>query len=70
VGELVRDGVEGVAVAPEPAELAAVLARLLNDEKEWQRLSRNAVARAAGYDWDAIAQRIEAICLALIGGAR
>ncbi len=70
VGELVRDGVEGIAVAPEPAELAAVLARLLNDEKEWRRLSANAVARAAGYDWDAIAERIEAICLALIGGAR
>jgi glycosyltransferase involved in cell wall biosynthesis len=70
VGELVRDGVEGVAVPPVPETLAAVLARLLNDGEEWRRLSANAVARAAGYDWDAIALRIEAICLALIGGAR
>jgi len=62
VGELVRDGVEGVAVPPEPEALAAVLARLLADEAEWQRLSANAVARAAGYDWGAIARRIEEIC--------
>jgi glycosyltransferase involved in cell wall biosynthesis len=70
VGELVRDGVEGFAVAPEPEKLAAVLARLLTDDAEWQRLSANAVVRAAGYDWDAIAQRIEEICRALIGSAR
>ncbi|MEA2692883.1 MAG: hypothetical protein QOJ16_2270, partial [Acidobacteriota bacterium] len=70
VGELVRDGVEGVAVPPEPEKLAAVLARLLEDDAEWRRLSANAVARAAGYDWDAIAGRIEEICQALIGSAR
>jgi glycosyltransferase involved in cell wall biosynthesis len=68
VSELVRDGVEGVAVPPDPAQLAAVLARLLADEEEWRRLSANAMARAAGYDWAAIALRIEAICLGLIGG--
>jgi glycosyltransferase involved in cell wall biosynthesis len=68
VGELVRNGVEGIAVPPDPAQLAAVLARLLAEEGEWRRLSANAMARAAGYDWDAIALRIEAICLGLIGG--
>jgi glycosyltransferase involved in cell wall biosynthesis len=70
VGELVRHGVEGIAVPPEPEELAAVLAHLLADETEWRRLSRNAVARAAGYDWDSIAERIEAICLTLLRAAR
>jgi glycosyltransferase involved in cell wall biosynthesis len=70
VGELVRDGVEGVAVPPEPEKLAAVLTRLLEDDAEWRRLSANAVARAAGYDWDAIAGRIEEICRTLIGSAR
>jgi glycosyltransferase involved in cell wall biosynthesis len=69
VGELVRDGVEGIAVAPDPESLAAVLARLLqngNENEEWRRLSANAVERAAGYDWDAIAERIETICEQLI----
>ncbi len=69
VGELVRDGIEGIAVAPDPESLAAVLARLLQDGKdneEWRRLSANAVERAAGYDWDAIAARIETICRQLL----
>jgi glycosyltransferase involved in cell wall biosynthesis len=69
VRELVRDGVEGIAVPPDPETLAAVLARLLkdgNENPEWRRLSANAVERAAGYDWDAIAARIERICEALI----
>ena len=70
VGELVRDGVEGIAVAPQPEALAAVLSRLLHngqENEEWRRLSANAVKRAAGYDWDAIATRIETICRELLG---
>jgi glycosyltransferase involved in cell wall biosynthesis len=67
VGELVRDGVEGVAVAADPGALAAALASLLaplplTGEAERRRLSRNAEARAAAYDWEAIAARIETIC--------
>jgi glycosyltransferase involved in cell wall biosynthesis len=68
VGELVRDGSEGVAVAADPGALAAALAALLAPagEAERRRLGRNAVARAAAYDWQEIAARIEAICLDLI----
>lgn len=66
VGELVRDGIEGVAAPPEPEELAAVLHHLLADEAEWRRFSQNARARAAGYDWSSIAERIEEICLSLL----
>lgn len=65
VPELVRDGVEGVCAAPEPAALAAALDRLLTDEEEWRRLRRNAMERAAGYDWDEVARQIEAACLRL-----
>jgi glycosyltransferase involved in cell wall biosynthesis len=72
VGELVRDGVEGIAVAAEPAALAAALAQLLAPaaEAERRRLAANALARAACYDWDEIARRIEEICLELIARRR
>src|SRR5262249_40385897 len=67
VGELVRDGVEGIAVAPsDPARLAAVLARLLAEPEEERRLARQAVARPAAYDWSEIAASAEAICRDLI----
>jgi glycosyltransferase involved in cell wall biosynthesis len=68
VGELVRDGTEGVAVAADPAALAAALAALLEPagEAEIRRLGRNAEARAAAYDWEAIAARIETICSDLV----
>ncbi|HXO28394.1 MAG TPA: glycosyltransferase family 4 protein [Thermoanaerobaculia bacterium] len=71
VGELVRDGVEGLAVAAEPRALAAALAALLAPagEAERRRLGRNAEARAAHYDWDEIAGSIEAICLGLMARA-
>lgn len=70
VPELVRHGVEGVCTAPVPEALAEALARLLDDEAEWTRLHSNALERAAGYDWDEIARRIEATCLALLPGHR
>jgi glycosyltransferase involved in cell wall biosynthesis len=66
VPELVRDGVEGVCTVPEPAALAAVLDRLLTDEAEWSRLRRNALERAAGYDWDEVARRLEETCARLL----
>ena len=71
VGELVRDGVEGVAAAAEPRAIAATLAALLAPagEAERRRLGRNAEARAAHYDGDEIAGSIEAICLGLMAGA-
>jgi len=72
VGELVRDGVEGVAVAPDAAALAGALAALLAPAAaaEWRRLSRNALARAAAYDWQEIAARIEGVCLGLMARRR
>ena len=61
VPELVRDGIEGQCTAPEPVALAQALDRLLTDDAEWSRLRANALARAAGYDWDEIARQIEAV---------
>ncbi|HET9211332.1 MAG TPA: glycosyltransferase family 4 protein [Thermoanaerobaculia bacterium] len=66
VPELVRHGVEGICAAPEPAALAAALERLLTDEEEWSRLRGNALERAAGYDWDEVARRIEETCARLL----
>ena len=57
VPELVRDGVEGICTPPDPAPLAAALDRLLTDDDEWRRLQRNALERAAGYDWDEVARQ-------------
>ena len=65
VPELVRHGVEGLCCPPEPAALAAALERLMTDEEEWSRLRRDALQRAATYDWDEIARRIEEICESL-----
>jgi glycosyltransferase involved in cell wall biosynthesis len=70
VPELVRDGVEGVCAAPEPAALAATLDRLLTDDAEWSRLRHNALERAAGYDWDEVARRIEETCARLVRSGR
>jgi len=67
VPELVRDGVEGICTAPDPAALASVLDRLLTDDVEWSRLRANALARSAGYDWDEIARQIEAVMAGRIG---
>ncbi|MEA2599544.1 MAG: hypothetical protein QOF89_536 [Acidobacteriota bacterium] len=61
VPELVRDGIEGICTAPDPAALARTLDRLLTDDAEWSRLRANALARAAGYDWDEIARQIEGV---------
>jgi len=72
VPELVRDGVEGIAVAAEPTALAGALAALLapQGEEERQRLSRNALVRAAQYDWDEVARRVEEICRGLTARRR
>jgi glycosyltransferase involved in cell wall biosynthesis len=66
VPELVRHGVEGLCASPTPEALAAALERLLTDTDEWRRLRRNALERAAGYDWDEIARQIEAACARLV----
>jgi glycosyltransferase involved in cell wall biosynthesis len=59
VPELVRDGIEGVSCAADPASLASAIARLLGDGGEWHRLSAAARARAARYDWAEIGGEAE-----------
>ncbi len=66
VPELVRDGIEGICTAPDPSALARTLDRLLTDDAERSRLRTNALARAAGYDWDEIARQIEAACARVV----
>jgi glycosyltransferase involved in cell wall biosynthesis len=69
VPELVRHGVEGLCCPPTPEALAAALERLLADREEWSQLHENALRRAAGYDWDEIARRIETLCERLVGSS-
>lgn len=68
VGELVRHGREGIEAPADPEPLAAILERLLDDEAERARLAAAGRARAAEYDWDEIARRMEEIGAELIAG--
>ncbi len=61
VGELVRDGVEGVECAAEPATLAAAIRGLLRHQEERERMGARARRRAEEYDWEEIARRFEGI---------
>jgi glycosyltransferase involved in cell wall biosynthesis len=70
VGELVRDGIEGLSVTAEPAALAAAIARLLDDRTLYERLRRAALRRAEDYDWDAVARRFEELCRSLLARRR
>jgi glycosyltransferase involved in cell wall biosynthesis len=70
VAELVRDGREGVQSPADPAALAAVLARLLDDDGERERLAAAGLARAAEFDWDEIARRMEEIAAELVSRKR
>lgn len=66
--DLVRHDVEGIETAPDPTALAAVLERLMSDEGEVERvrLAAGARARAAEFDWDAIALRFEQLVRGLM----
>jgi len=68
VGELVRDGVEGRAVAADPARLASAIVDLLDEPARLERLAVAARQRARSYDWEAIAERFEAQLLAELDG--
>lgn len=61
ISGLVRDGIEGVCCEPNPASLASAIERLLNNDQEWTQLSNNAKAKAQTYDWNYIAQQMEAL---------
>lgn len=59
VGDVVRNGVEGLCTAASPEALAEGLASLLDDNELWSRMSSNAAHRASFYDWRSNAERIE-----------
>lgn len=68
VGEIVEHGQQGLRAAGEPRALADALARLLDGEEERSRLAGNARAHAQGFDWSAVAARMEDVYRAAIGG--
>ena len=60
--EVVRSGIEGLLVPPgDPPRLAEAVARVLADPALAARLSEAGRARAAGFGWDRIVPRIEAV---------
>ncbi|GGL99586.1 glycosyltransferase family 4 protein [Nakamurella endophytica] len=59
VPAVVDDGVTGLLVPPsDPAALAAALDRLLADPDERAAMRAASLARAAGYDWHSLAERV------------
>ena len=66
VPAVVSDGEDGVLVSPDsPAELAAVLGRLLTDPEERRRLGEGGRRRVARFDAPAVARQfLEAVGLA------
>ncbi len=67
IGELVRDGVEGLEVLAEPSAIAAALDNLLADEEKLRDMAARAIERASGYDWDTAAAALIQIAHELVG---
>ncbi|WP_373478462.1 glycosyltransferase family 4 protein [Geminocystis sp.] len=63
VKEIVRDGIEGIAVNPDENDLSQAIAQLLYNESEYQKLSNNGKIRAKSFDWQEITNKLEKICL-------
>jgi glycosyltransferase involved in cell wall biosynthesis len=61
--ELVEPGVHGLCTAPEPEPLAQAIGRLLGGEGEGERARMAEAARehASGFDWGAVAGRVEGV---------
>ena len=68
VGELVRDGVEGIRVPADPGALAETLTALLLDDVKRARLAAKARQRAAQFDWARIAERFEQLGCSAVAG--
>ena len=66
IGEIARDGKEGVSAAPDPIALAHAIARLLNNPEIYQAMSDQAVLRATEFDWPTIAIRAESLIDAIL----
>ncbi|NCO74521.1 MAG: glycosyltransferase family 4 protein [Cyanobacteria bacterium] len=62
VKEIVRDGIEGIAVNPDENDLSQAIAQLLYNELEYQKLSNNGKIRAKSFDWQEITDKLEKIC--------
>ena len=67
VGEIARDGLEGLQADADPAQLAAALRRLLDDPGRRAEMASAARQRAADFDWSRQAERFETAALAAIG---
>lgn len=61
VSEVVRDGIEGIAVNADIDSLTTAIHNLLNNEQECHRLSENAHIRSKEFDWQNIANNLEFI---------
>jgi phosphatidylinositol alpha-mannosyltransferase len=67
--EVVRDGVDGLLVPPTDVNaLAVAIRRVLEDAELAARLARAGRERAAGYSWDVVTPRLEAVYERAIGG--
>jgi glycosyltransferase involved in cell wall biosynthesis len=64
--ELVREGLDGRGVTPDPDILARTLERLLDAPAERARLAGNAGARAEEYDWDQVVLQAEELYESLV----
>jgi len=67
LSELVEDGIHGLRTAADPAALAGALDRLLTDETERRRLAETARRHAEGFDWSAVAGRMEEVFRKALG---
>jgi phosphatidylinositol alpha-mannosyltransferase len=66
--EVVRAGVDGLLVPPDdPAALADAIARVLSDGSLAATLAEGGRERAAGYAWEAVLPRLEAVYKGVTG---
>ena len=66
VSSLVRHGVEGLGVPPDPGSFAEAIRRLLEDDEERERLAAAARRRAEEHDWSELARRLEDVLAAAV----
>jgi phosphatidylinositol alpha-mannosyltransferase len=68
---VIRDGVDGVLVAPgDPSALAAATGRVLGDRTAAEALARAGRERARAFDWPVVVDAIEACYRGATGDAR
>ncbi len=61
IPELVRDGVDGLLVPPDPEALAAALVRMMSHLDAAERMGVEARRRAEGFGWDRLVRETEMI---------